>query len=313
MTENTLQPRVSIVIVNWNGYEDTLECIASLQKINYKNYEIVLVDNGSTIDNFSEFENISTNFRLLRSEENLGFSGGNNIGIKYSLKQSVDYILLLNNDTIVEKNFLKPLIEKFSDIEDIGIVAPQINYYDEPRRVWSAGGKISMIRGSGFADSNKLESELKLSSREVHFVSGCCMLVRREVFQKTGLFDENFFLYVEDADFCYRVKKIGYKIYVTTQSKIFHKVNTSTKENFSRLPLYYTTRNRLYLSKKNFRIYFPVTFFYIAITMLLKSIYWFIKGNLRNILVVFMAFKDFIYNKMNRADHSIFLSKSNSI
>lgn len=305
-------PRVSIVIVNWNGDLDTRECIASLQKINYKNYEIVLVDNGSIIDNFSEFEKTLSNIKLLRSEKNLGFSGGNNIGINYALANNVDYILLLNNDTTVKPDFLEPLLKKFLDEKEVGIVAPMINYYGEPQRVWTVGGRISRIRGSGFADSNILESKITYTDKEVSFVSGCCMLIHKDVLKRIGLFDENYFLYTEDTDFCYRVKKAGYKIYVTTQSKIFHKVNKSTKKNLPSLPLYYTTRNRLYFSRKNFRNYFPLTLFYISTTMLLKCIFWFVNGNPKNILTVVKAFNDFFSHKMYGVDHYTFLSVNNT-
>jgi GT2 family glycosyltransferase len=296
-------PRVNIVIVNWNGYLDTRECIASLQKINYKNYEIVLVDNGSTIDNFSEFENTLANFKLLRSEKNLGFSGGNNIGINYALANNADYILLLNNDTTVKPDFLEPLLKKFLGGKDIGIVAPMINYYDEPQRVWTVGGRISKIRGSGFADSNKLESKITYTDKEVDFVSGCCMLVKREVFHNVGLFDENYFLYVEDTDFCYRVIKFGYKIYLSPKAKIFHKVHKSSRANFASLPLYYTTRNRLYFSRKHFVQYYPFTFLYISSTMLIKSMYWLLVGRKKNILVVLRAFHDFLAGNMGMTKH----------
>jgi len=220
----------NVVILNWNGYEDFKECIKSLQKEAYKNFQIVLVDNGSEINEAELLENDFPAIKSIRIEENLGFSGGNNIGIKYSLGQSTDFILLLNNDTIVETNFLEPLVEKMLQDNQVGIVAPQINYYSARNRVWSAGGKIRKIRASGFADFDKIESYLSSNERQVDFVSGCCMLVRREVFEKIGLFDENYFLYVEDTDFCHRVTEAGYKIYVTPKSKIYHKVNSSTKK-----------------------------------------------------------------------------------
>jgi GT2 family glycosyltransferase len=307
-----MKPQVSIIILNWNGYKDTVECISSLKQIDYKNFQIVLVDNGSNINEAELLENDFTAIKAIRIEENLGFSAGNNIGINYSLEHKADFILLLNNDTIVEPKFLEALVEKFLEDQQVGIVAPQINYYSDRSHVWSSGGKISKIRASGFADSDKLESQLSTKEREVNFVSGCCMLVRREVFEKVGTFDENYFLYVEDTDLCYRTNKAGFKIVVTPKSKIFHKINNSTKNNHALLPLYYTTRNRLYFSRKNFRNYFPLTLFYISTTMLLKCIFWFVNGNPKNILTVVKAFNDFFSHKMYGVDHYTFLSVNNT-
>jgi hypothetical protein len=132
------------------------------------------------------------------------------------------------------------------------------------------------------------------------------MLIKREVFEKVGLFDEKYFLYTEDTDFCYRVQKAGFKIYITTASKIFHKVNKSTKTKLSTLPLYYNTRNRLYFSKKNFKHYLPITFLYLSVTMFFKCIYWTSSGNMENIFAVYKGFKDFLTGKMYNTDHSYF-------
>lgn len=303
MLSDNKEPMVAIVIINWNGYEDTVECIISLQKIEYKNYEIVLVDNGSGNDEAIKLEQKFSNIKIIRNRDNLGFSGGNNVGINYSLEQNAEFILLLNNDTIVEENFLNPLVEKFLFDKSLGIVAPQINYYSEPNRIWSAGGKISKIRGSGFAYTNKLESQSLRIDRKVDFVSGCCMLIKRNVFQDVGLFDERYFLYTEDTDFCFRARKAGFAIYITSASKIFHKVSNSTKENYFSLPIYYTTRNRLYFAKKNFSQYLPITFLYISITMLAKSIFWFMRRKETNINAVHKAFGDYLTGKMGMTNH----------
>ena len=155
-----MKPQVSIIILNWNGYKDTVECISSLKQIDYENFQVVLVDNGSSKNESELLNNSFPKIKTIRSDKNLGFSGGNNLGIKYLLEQSADYILLINNDTTVNKNFLDPLVEKMLQDKQVGIVAPQINYYSEPSLVWSVGGKIKKIRASGFADSDKLESQL---------------------------------------------------------------------------------------------------------------------------------------------------------
>jgi len=299
------KPTVYIIILNWNGYKDTSELLESLFKITYENYKVIVVDNNSDQD---DVENLKLQYgnqiQLVCCRDNLGFAGGNNVGIKSSLDQNADYVLLLNNDTVVEPGFLEPLLNKF-DIEDqAGIVGPQINYYSEPKRVWSAGGRISKIRASGFALSDMLETENFITDKSVDFVSGCCMLIKEEVLKKVGLFDEKFFLYVEDADLCFRVKKAGYKIFIAHHSRIFHKVNTSTKNIFSVLPLYYTTRNRLYFAKKNFPYFFYLTVLYVSITMLLKSLVWLFTGQIRKITAVQNGFLDFFSDRLGKTEYN---------
>lgn len=293
---------IYVVILNWNGYDDTSECIYSLLNINYSNCKIVVVDNGSSKDDCSLLKKNFPEIIVLRSETNLGFTGGNNLGIEYAMKMNPDYILLLNNDTVVEPNFIEPLLEVFQKNSEAGIAAPQINYFTEPKKIWTEGGKISKIRGSGFAYSERNDYGKIMDDKEVSFVSGCCMLIKKEVFEKVGVFDDNFFLYVEDADLCYRTTQVGYKIIVSHNSKIYHKVSSSTKENLSLLPTYYVTRNRLYFSKKNFgsRYYFTLT--YLVMAMIFKSLIWFLIGDKKNIPTVIKAFKDFFNNKMNAND-----------
>lgn len=295
---------IYVITLNWNGYSDTSELLDSLNQIKIPKIKIIVVDNNSSGNDVELLENNYRDYiHLLKSNSNLGFAGGNNIGIKKALEYNPDYILLINNDTIVEPDFLSILLDKFNVDKKIGIVAPQINYYDEPKKVWSAGGKISKFRGSGFAISNKLENEITQTDRYVNFVSGCCMLIKKEVFQNVGVFDEKFFLYTEDTDFCYRVIKFGYKINLSPKAKIFHKVHTSSRANFASLPLYYTTRNRLYFSKKHFVQYYPLTFVYISSTMLIKSMYWLLVGKIKNISVVLRAFHDFLAGNMGMTKH----------
>ena len=301
------QPLVYVVILNWNGYKDTSELLESLSKITYANHKITVVDNNSSPGEVEKLESAYENkVHVIRCKNNLGFSGGNNIGIKYSLESKADYILLLNNDTIVEPDFLEILVSKFETENQAGIVAPRINYYSEPQKIWSDGGKISWIRGSGFAYSDKLETKVNSLDRSVTFVSGCCMLIKSEVFLKNGMFDENYFLYTEDTDLCHRVINAGYKIYITPRSKIFHKINSSTKSNYSTLPLYYTTRNRLYFAKKNFQKLYVITLSYISLAMILKSIYWLLSGKFKNIDAVRKAFNDFYLGKMGKTEHSFY-------
>lgn len=304
-----MHPKIYIILLNWNGFPDTLECLESLKKIDYPNFEVIVVDNNSTGDDVNIIKEKFGDFvkELIVSKDNLGFSGGNNLGIEYSLNEGADFILLLNNDTIVEPDFLSKLLDVFINKDSVGISAPQINYYNTPEIVWTVGGKISKLRGSGFAYSDKNESEIDKNEKFVTFASGCCLLIKREVFEKVGLFDEKFFLYVEDTDFCYRSLKAGYKIIVSPTSKIYHKVGSSTSEDLKQIPLYYTTRNRLHFARKNFYGFHFITTIYIFTAMLYKIIFWLLKGKLENIVVVKHAFLDYLKGKMGKINSEEFM------
>lgn len=304
-----MTPKIYIILLNWNGYSDTLECLESLKKINYPNFEVVVVDNNSSGDDVKIIQEKFGDFvkEIIVTENNLGFSGGNNLGIDFALQDGADFILLLNNDTIVEPDFLGKLLDGFNKNENVGITAPQINYYDNPEIVWTVGGKISKLRGSGFAYSDKNESEIDKNERVVTFASGCCLLIKREVFEKVGLFDEKIFLYVEDTDFCYRSLKAGYKIIVSPTSKIYHKVGSSTSEDLKQIPLYYTTRNRLHFARKNFYGFHFITTIYIFTAMLFKTFFWLLKGKLENIVVVKQAFLDYLKGKMGKINSEEFM------
>ena len=172
-------PSVYIIILNWNGYNDTLECISSVDKIDYKNHKVILIDNGSDTN---EIDNILIHFpniKIIKSKENLGFSGGNNLGIEHSIKEGAEYLLLLNNDTIVEPDFLNFLVENARKDDKIGMAVPKINYYSNRNIIWYAGGYVSKIRGSGFT-TGEGNIDIKYSkNRFVSFATGCCLFNKR--------------------------------------------------------------------------------------------------------------------------------------
>ncbi|MDS0526653.1 glycosyltransferase family 2 protein [Clostridium sp. SHJSY1] len=248
------EPLVYIIIVNYNGYQDTIECVNSLKKITYNNIEIIVVDNASTNNSYNLLDTELDNCTILKSNSNNGFSAGNNIGIKYALEKKAEYILLLNNDTIVDKNFLNPLIEAMSD-SLVGISAGKIYYYDRKKVIWSAGGYLNRLKALGcHYGMNSPDLQKFNIKREVSFLTGCCQLIRSSIFDEIGLYDEDYFLYLEDADYCLKVLKSGYKMIYEPKSVIYHKVSSSVEE-FSEMYLYYFTRNRLmFMNKIEYRV-----------------------------------------------------------
>lgn len=241
-----MQPLVSIILVNYNGFEDTVDCVKSLKKVNYENFDIIVVDNGSTKQPTDEqlyYLNEYTNF--ISSGENLGFSGGNNFGMKFAIKNSPKYFLLLNNDTEVEPDFLSILVEEAEKHPDAGIVCGKIRWYDAPNLIWYAGGKFDFCEGkASHYKYNQQDLDLEERVDEVTFATGCLWLLPVAVIERVGMMDEKMFLYAEDTEYCCRLIQIGYKIYYCNHSIIYHKVSRSTGRT-SNNTQYYMVRNNL--------------------------------------------------------------------
>lgn len=297
-----MTPKVSIIILNWNGLADTIECLESLSKIDYPNYDVIVVDNNSYNDDVKIIREKFGGYvkSIIVNKSNLGFSGGNNVGIKLALENGAEVVLLLNNDTIVEPDFLNNLVEKSKSHPEVGILTPLINYVSSKDVVWFAGGHISKLRSSGFPDGICKHESKYSSDRFCNFASGCCMYVKKEVVEKIGFFDENFFLYLEDSDYSYRAYKAGFKILYAASSKIYHKVSSTTSKNGALLTLYYSTRNRLYFAKKNFGWYYYVFTVLFVITFFLKIISF--KERKKALIILTTAFKDMFLDNMGKSD-----------
>lgn len=260
-------PKVFIIILNWNGWKDTIDCLTSLESINYpkNDFEIILIDNASTDDSLKNLKNSIPAFKnkitLVENKENLGFSGGNNIGIDYAQKNKADYTLLLNSDTVADPDFLKGLVLAGEGRKSAGIIAPKIYFFDEKKTIWFNGGKFSWVFGSDHIDFGKIDnSETTGGQKKTEFITGCAMLVKSAVFKKAGLLDERFFLYYEDVDFSLRARKSGFECVVVEHSKVWHKipleslknrVSGASKKIGSPSVLYYHYRNAMLLVQKN--------------------------------------------------------------
>lgn len=263
--------KVFIVVLNWNGLGDTKECVYSLQKNIYCNFEIIIVDNGSSDNSAQELIKEFPNIKLIENGDNLGFSGGNNVGIDYSLKHGADYILLLNNDTIVENDFLSELVKAGESDGEIGLLGSKICYHKEPRMIWFAGGKIDWMKIKGTHIGLDRPDDGKYDTgKEVDYLTGCCLLVKRSVFEKIGKLSEDYFLYYEDTDFCLRAKNAGFECVYVPKSKIYHKVSRSTKPG-SPSYIYYHTRNGLMLAKRNGNAIIKIFLYPYCIFLFLKQ------------------------------------------
>ena len=248
------RPKVSIILVNYNGYGDTIECLQSLREISYSNYEVIIVDNASTNESVEEIKNVIREGEILvLSEVNGGFSAGNNIGIRYALEHGAEYCLLLNNDTVVEPIFLDNLIDGFSFSERAGLTIGKILYESKREIIWYAGGSLSRKTArTEHWHYRERDEGLSDKPQKVSFATGCCMCLSRLTIETVGLMDESYFLYEEDADYCCRITDAGFDMIYVPQARIYHKVNASTGTK-SHLSQYYSIRNKYRLIKNNMR------------------------------------------------------------
>jgi GT2 family glycosyltransferase len=251
-TLKTENPFVSIVTLNWNGLDVTLEFLESMRNSTYKNYEIIVVDNGSTID---PTEKIMAgnyyNTKVVKSPVNLGSAGGNNLGMRHS-HPDYDFCFQVNNDAEITPDLIEKCLEPFYEDPKIGAVCPKIRFHHNPTVIQYAGfNKMSMLTGKTTAvGSLEVDNRQHDVSGYTHAAHGCAMMVKREVIEKVGMMAEKFFVYYDESDWSARMIKAGYKIYYQAKGLCFHKESISMGKQ-SPLKVHFMTRNRILYMRRN--------------------------------------------------------------
>lgn len=280
-------PKVSIIILNWNQRELTLQCLKSLKKISYSPFEIIIVDNGSTDSSISAIKKEYPDVHIIDNKRNLGVAEGRNVGIKYIQKKGTDYILFLDNDTTVHQHFISEMIKIGENDKRIGILTGKIYFSSQPDKIWCAGGTLSLYRCYiGLIGYDEIDRGQYDKIKEVDHVTGCCLMVKKKVIDKIGIFDQNFSpYYCEDTDFCLRAKKKGYKIIYIPGSKLWH--HTIKKTSVSKNYWYLKGRNLMLLMRKHARLHHWLVFFFFFIYSSLKLLYRETKaGNIKQFLAM---------------------------
>ncbi len=296
-----MTPSIAIILVNWNSYALTRDCLLSLQKIRNIDFDVLLVDNqssdGSGIQLKQEFPAII----YLQASGNLGFSGGNNLAIRYALEKGHRYTLLLNNDTTVAPDFLEKLSRYLDEHPTVGAVQPLI-YCNEPREaIWNAGSYYIGLLGQPWV--KKIVSPLPREKKKavpVDWITGCAFMVRTELLKKTGLLAEKMFMYFEDVDLSFRIRQLGYELRIIPAAEIWHVGGMSNKqarkneEGFVNPVVHYlNTRNRIWIIKKYTPFYFLPTvilfhFFYFTGTIG----YFLIRARFKKLRAVLKGIRD---------------------
>jgi len=237
-------PRVGIVILNWNRPAHTMACLRSLEQLAYPSCEVVVVDNGSAGDSVAAIRRGFPAVDVIENGHNLGFAGGNNVGIAHLLRRGADYVFLLNDDTEVASDLLETLIEVSERDPAIGILGPKICYFSQANVIWSAGGTIDRYGQPSHRRWGEVDDGSPEAVQDVDYVTGCAMLVKRAVVEKAGKLDERFFAYYEEAEWCTRARRLGFRVVYVPGGRVWHKIAQATRDH-SGYYLYLMARNRL--------------------------------------------------------------------
>ena len=239
-------PNVGIVISNYNGWQDTVQCLESLQKQTYRDFEIILLDDASTNDSVQQLhKHLPDNAVFLPQAANIGFAAANNVGMRRALADGCDWVLLLNNDTVVAPDFLEVLLRQ----TPAGAVScPKMLFLDPPDEIWFAGGELNRTTGQvKHLGGHAKDGPAFAQKKQVSFITFCCVLLPRQVIETVGFLDETLFMYCEDVDYCIRLADAAVPLWFLPDAKIWHKAGGSAG---GMLSVYYITRNTLYLTCK---------------------------------------------------------------
>ncbi|GHN38425.1 glycosyltransferase family 2 protein [Lactobacillus delbrueckii subsp. lactis] len=294
--------KVYLILVNYNGAKLTEECIDSIHKSKYDDqYEVhtVVVDNGSKVDETKVLKQKYEDVIFIRSEENLGFAGGNNLGIKRALAEGADYVLLINNDTALDKGMLQELMK---NAEPDIVLTGKILYYSKPNTIWCEGGTIDWKKGNSYNGKIGEKDTHNTEKYYCEFASGCCMMIPREIINKIGMLQDDYFMYCEDTEYCLRLKQAGYQIMVVPKAVLYHKVSASSGGEDSPFSTYYITRNRLRLVKEHNELFDFSALMFSLISRYIRM-FQFAFYSSKNSKAIYYAIRDFKVGKNGKVSY----------
>lgn len=245
-------PLVAISIINWKGLEDTQACCESLARLTYRNARVFVSDNASGDGSAETLRANFPQFTHVANSDNLGFSGGNNAIIRRACAEGFQYVLLLNNDTVVDPDFLTAMVQTAEADAGIGMIGAKIYYSSDPKVIWYAGGAVDFAKVFSFSQVGQSEIDHGQHDLpgETEWVTGCCLMVRTALVKEVGLLDESFGYYYEDVDWCLRARQKGWRIWYEPRAKLWHKIGRSVAR--ANLPLtYYGSRNSLLVARRS--------------------------------------------------------------
>lgn len=297
---NLDSPKVGIIVLNWNGYSDTSQCLDSISRIEYSNYQTYVIDNNSTDGSPDRLEDEFERCVHIRKEENTGFADGCNVGIKEAISDQCDYVLLLNNDATVEEDFLSPLVETAESNQNVAAVGGII-YHPGKERIWFSGGKIH----HRFAKIERETEILSMTEYQTEWVISALMLLNVDYLKSYGYLNDDYFFGSEDQEFCYLARKRGWNLFINPESKIIHNTH-STSGSLNGFQVYHNTYNRIYFANNCLdytdRVIFYSYFLFNRIGFILYSV---LKQRFDLVLSVFQALYDYSKDEQRKATEYI--------
>jgi GT2 family glycosyltransferase len=292
------QPLVTAVILNTNKREDTLACLESLQCQDYPNLRILVLDNASSDGSVEAIRALFPQVRILPLAQNKGYAGNNNVGIQAALDAGADWVFVLNEDIVLDPCAVSKLMQEGAHSLQVGILGPLVYHFDEPQVIQSAGGLLDRNWQSSHHGQNQDDAGQYSVPGLVHWISGCAILVRREVIEQVGLLDERFFYYWEETEWCLRARRAGWQVLFVPAAKIWHK---GVQRNYRPSPnvTYYQTRNRLLALAKHRA---PLRVWLHALVTLTRTwLAWTLKPQWRSMrphrAAMYCGFRDFLLRR----------------
>ncbi|TDO20172.1 glycosyltransferase family 2 protein [Pedobacter duraquae] len=292
---------VAIILVNWNSYDVSAGCIRSLRKMVFEDFEIILVDNASADQSGQRLKEEFPECIYLQSDVNSGFAGGNNLALRYAISHDFNYSILLNNDTTVEPDFLNLLVDYMEEHPEVGVIQPKIYFEHDRSLLWNGGSYFNSWLGKATTYGyNKHVDAGSDQIKEVDSVTGCAFMVRTKLLLVSGLLDESYFMYYEDTDLSFRIKRLGYKLTYLPTSVIYHiaggafQLGEKSKEgSMNHHVHYHNARNRIWIIKKFLNPWqkltaYPYTFFYFSAVL----IYFLLRWRISKFKVFLLGIKD---------------------
>jgi GT2 family glycosyltransferase len=295
-------PEIAVILVNWNGYSYTQACLTSLEQVTAPVFQVILVDNASTAREGLKLKEEFPHLHLIENTENGGFTGGNNVGLRYAIEQGFKQFLLLNNDTIVTPSFLREMETILAKHPGCGAVQPLIMFLHDPTKIWSAGGKWNSFLGYAKTLGDRAPiSTFRMDSSNLDWVTGCCILLSKEALTAAGLLDEQYFAYHEDVEWSIRIRNAGYSLKLAPKAVIYHEAGAASKKKhaegtLSATVFYYHVRNQFYLLRQ-LRLFAAIP--YHGLRFMGWAVYFLLKGRRAKLAAVVRGSKEGLLRPLN--------------
>lgn len=272
-------PLVVIIIVNWNGWSDTLSCLKCLENTSYQNFKVIVVDNASTDDSVVRIKTAYPTVSVFENTANNGFGAGNNAGIRLAFEFGADFMWLLNNDTLPDSQALYAMLEMAMTDLNFGAVGCVLRYMDHPERIQAwGGGQINLLLSSSRHHLGPVQPS------KLHFLTAASVLISRAALESVGSFDEGFFMYWEDVDLSFRIRQAGFKLAVAEKAQVLHRESSSTRSNLVSRDKYFSFSSARFLQK---HVKLPTTFIFVS--MIVRIFFRLIRGQYSRALAVYQG------------------------